>query len=104
MGENNSKKYLGSGELETKARRGDKKAIAKMEKQRDKLKRSDKFNNTIRAREDLTEDQKMKIMDYVGENIFTEKEVKLRYGGAVKKMKNGGAVMPGRGGSFKGVS
>ncbi len=29
---------------------------------------------------------------------------KYKYGGAVKKMKNGGCVMPGRGGKFKGVS
>lgn len=27
----------------------------------------------------------------------------FRYGGAVKKMKNGGCVMKGRGGSFKGI-
>ena len=103
MGENKSDKYLGSGELETKARRGDKKAIAKLKKPRDKLERSSKFDNIIRAREDLTDDQKMKIMDYVGENIFTEKEVKLNKGGSVKRMNNGGAVMPGRGGKFKGV-
>ena len=89
-----AEKYLGEGELEKKARRGDKKAIAKMKKQKDKLKRADKFDSTIRAREDLTDDQKMKIMDYVEENIFTEKEVKLN---------NGGAVMSGRGGKFKGI-
>jgi len=29
---------------------------------------------------------------------------KYKYGGAVKKMSGGGCVMPGRGGSFKGVS
>ncbi len=99
-----AEKYLGEGELETKARRGDKKAIAKMKKQKDKLKRADKFDSVILAREDMTDDQKMKVMDYVGNNIFTGKEVKLNKGGSVKRMNNGGAVMPGRGGKFKGVS
>ncbi len=107
MGNNKSAEYykgLGFGELESKAMSGDKKAIAKMKKQKNMVKRRSKFDNTIRARENLTDDQKMKIMDYVGENIFTEKEVKLNKGGSVKRMNNGGAVMPGRGGKFKGIS
>jgi len=99
-----AEKYLGEGELETKARRGDKKAIAKMKKQADKMKRRSKFESVIRNREDLTDDQKMKIMGYVGNNIFTEKELNLNKGGSVKRMNSGGAVMPGRGGKFKGVS
>jgi hypothetical protein len=76
--------YMGEGELETRARRGDKKAIAKMKKQKDKLKRADKFDSVISAREDMTDDQKMKVMDYVGNNIFTENEVKLKKGGKVR--------------------
>ncbi len=76
--------YMGEGGLETRARRGDKKAIAKMKKQKDKLKRSDKFKNTIRAREDMTGEQKMKVMDYVTNNIRTENEVKLKKGGKVR--------------------
>ena len=107
MGNNKSAEYykgLGFGALESKDMSGDKKAIAKMKKQKNMVKRRSKFDNTIRARENLTDDQKMKIMDYVGENIFTEKEVKLNKGGSVKKMNNGGAVMPGRGGKFKGIS
>ena len=99
-----AEKYLGEGELETKARRGDKKAIAKMKKQADKMKRRSKFESVIRNREDLTDDQKMKIMGYVGNNIFTEKELNLNKDGSVKRMNSGGAVMPGRGGKFKGVS
>lgn len=98
-----AEKYMGEGELEKKARRGDKKAIAKMKKQADKMKRRSKFESVIRNREDMTDDQKMKVMDYVGNNIFTEKELNLNKGGSVKKMNNGGAVMPGRGGKFKGV-
>ena len=99
-----AEKYMGEGELEKKARRGDKKAIAKMKKQADKMKRRSKFESVIRNREDMTDDQKMKVMDYVGNNIFTEKELNLNKGGSVKKMNNGGAVMPGRGGKFKGIS
>ena len=76
--------YMGEGELEKRARRGDKKAIAKMKKQKDKLKRADKFDSVISAREDMTDDQKMKVMDYVGNNIFTENEVKLKKGGKVR--------------------
>ena len=98
-----AEKYMGEGELEKKARRGDKKAIAKMKKQADKMKRRSKFESVIRNREDMTDDQKMKVMDYVGNNIFTEKELNLNKGGSVKRMNNGGAVMSGRGGKFKGV-
>jgi len=76
--------YMGEGELEKRARRGDKKAIAKMKKQKDKLKRADKFDSVISAREDMTDDQMMKVMDYVGNNIFTENEVKLKKGGKVR--------------------
>jgi len=99
-----AEKYMGEGELEKKARRGDKKAIAKMKKQADKMKRLSKFKSVIRNREDMTDDQKMKVMDYVGNNIFTEKELNLNKGGSVKRMNNGGAVMSGRGGKFKGIS
>jgi len=99
-----AEKYMGEGELEKKARRGDKKAIAKMKKQADKMKRRSKFESVIRNREDMTDDQKMKVMDYVGNNIFTEKELNLNKGGSVKRMNNGGAVMSGRGGKFKGIS
>lgn len=98
MGKNNNSKYMGEGELETRARRGDKKAIAKLKKQADKMKRSDKFNSTIRAREDMTDEQKMKVMDYVTNNIFTENEVELSKGGAVE-FRNGGKVSLGK---FKG--
>jgi len=76
--------YMGFGELETRARRGDKKAIAKIKKQKDKLKRADKFDRVIRNKKDMTDDQKMKVMDYVGNNIFTENEVKLKKGGKVR--------------------
>ena len=99
-----AEKYMGEGELEKKARLGDKKAIAKMKKQADKMKRRSKFESVIRNREDMTDDQKMKVMDYVGNNIFTEKELNLNKGGSVKRMNNGGAVMSGRGGKFKGIS
>lgn len=76
--------YMGEGELETRARRGDKKAIAKIKRQKDKLKRSDKFEETINTRKDLTEEQKMKLTDRVGENIFTGNEVQLKKGGRVR--------------------
>ena len=76
--------YMGEGELEKRARRGDKKAIAKMKKQKDMLKRADKFDSVISAREGMTDDQKMKVMDYVENNIFTENEVKLKKGGKVR--------------------
>ena len=99
-----AEKYMGEGELEKKTGRGDKKAIAKMKKQADKMKRRSKFESVIRNREDMTDDQKMKVMDYVGNNIFTEKELNLNKGGSVKRMNNGGAVMSGRGGKFKGIS
>jgi hypothetical protein len=91
-----AEKYLGEGELDKKARRGDKKAIAKLKKQKDKLKRSDKFKSVIRNRKDMTDDQKMKVMDYVGNNIFTEKELNLNKGGAVKKNKGGPILMSPR--------
>ncbi len=81
---NNNSEYMGEGELETRARRGDKKAIAKMKKQADKMKRRSKFESVIRNREDMTDDQKMKVMDHVGNNIFTENEVKLKKGGKVR--------------------
>jgi len=98
MGKENNSKYMGEGELETRARRGDKKAIAKLKKQADKMKRSDKFKNTIRAREDMTDEQKMKVMDYVTNNIRTENEVELSKGGSVE-FRNGGKVSLGK---FKG--
>ena len=72
--------------------------IAKLKKQADKMKRSDKFKNTIRAREDMTDEQKMKVMDYVTNNIRTENEVELSKGGAVE-FRNGGKVSLGK---FKG--
>ena len=91
-----AEKYMGEGELEKKARRGDKKAIAKMKKQADKMKRLSKFKSVIRNREDMTDDQKMKVMDYVGNNIFTEKELNLNKGGAVRKNKGGPILMSPR--------
>ena len=81
---NNNSEYMGEGELVTRARRGDKKAIAKLKKQADRMKRADKFDSVISAREDMTDDQKMKVMDYVGNNIFTGNEVKLKKGGKVR--------------------
>lgn len=72
------------GELEQKAKRGDKKAIAKLKKQEDKLRRSDKFSEAINTREDLTDEQKLKLTDRVGENIFTGNEVQLKKGGRVR--------------------
>lgn len=72
------------GELEEKARRGDKKAIAKLKKQEDKLRRSDKFSEATNTREDLTDEQKLKLTDRVGENIFTGNEVQLKKGGRVR--------------------
>ena len=72
------------GGLEEKARRGDKKAIAKLKKQEDKLRRSDKFSEAINTREDLTDEQKLKLTDRVGENIFTGNEVQLKKGGRVR--------------------
>ena len=72
------------GDLEEKARRGDKKAIAKLKKQEDKLRRSDKFSEATNTREDLTDEQKLKLTDRVGENIFTGNEVQLKKGGRVR--------------------
>lgn len=72
------------GELEQKAKRGDKKAIAKLKKQEDKLRRSDKFSEAINTRKDLTDEQKLKLTDRVGENIFTGNEVQLKKGGRVR--------------------
>jgi|TARA_R100000149_G_scaffold41284_1_gene16027 hypothetical protein len=72
------------GELEEKAKRGDKKAVAKLKKQKDKLRRSDKFSEAINTKEDLTDEQKLKLTDRVGENIFTGNEVQLKKGGKVR--------------------
>lgn len=87
-----------SGSTEKAARAGDKAAIKRLQKDRDKLNRSDAFAEKIMQRDDLTEKEKMRLIRQVTENINTENEVALSKGGAVE-FRNGGKVSLGK---FKG--